>query len=173
MSLSRLSRCLQTAGSYLRAAAPSSIFVSQFSIDSSNLPTSIGLQLPTTRAVAAYGHTPLLPSSSSSFASAAATASAAAFGSMGISADERPFAWLLADGDSRHSTSKIGGDAAADGGTAAGQQTNVGKPHCTQRITEIRGPYHDVVGRRRLSVSSLLVSARQPSSVVAATGCPC
>lgn len=80
---------------------------------------------------------------------------------MGISADERPFAWLLADSQ-RHSA-KAGGDAAADGSTAAGQQADIGKPHRTRRITEIRGPCHDVVGRRRLSVSILLVSAHQPS----------
>ena len=172
MSILRLSRCLQTAGLYLKAAAPSSsIFSSRISIESSSL-ALIG-QSPATGARTAHGHSRLLPSSSSrAFGSALALSSAAAYGSMGISADERPFTWLLQDTDSRHSA-KPRVDSAADGSAAAGQHSDIGKPHRTQRITEIRGPYHDVVGRRRLSVSSLLVSAHQPSSVVAATCCPC
>ena len=150
MSILRLSLCLQTAGSYLRTAADS-IFSSNVNLKSSSLPLN-GLYPTTTGACAAYSHSSLLPSSSRPFASAVAPVSAAAFGSMGISADERPFAWLLADSDWR--SAKAGGDPAADGGTAAEQQVDAVKPHRTRRITEIRGPYHDVIGRRRLSVRS-------------------
>lgn len=94
-------------------------------------------------------HSSMSTSTQQTGSGAAATSAGAFSTALGVSADERPFQWLIEDNIREEEI----GLPAAD----VGAERTANRPQRRTHITEIRGPFHDIVGKHRLQVCTVLL----------------